>query len=77
MGAAGDQHQVGDAALHERLDGVADHRAIEDREQVLVGDPGEGMEPAAGAAGQDHSFQVTVNSRRAEPTPLGLGPIHP
>ena len=51
--AARHDHDLGDARLDERLDPVADHRPVADRQQVLVGDAGEGMKPAARAAGED------------------------
>ena len=41
VGAAGDDHDLVDPGLHERLDGVGDHRPVVDGEQVLVRDPRE------------------------------------
>ena len=51
----GNDHHLGDAGLDEGLDAVADHRAVPDRQQVFVGDACQGMEPAAGPAGEDHA----------------------
>ena len=56
--AAGDEHQLVDARLHERLDGVRDHRPVVDRQQVLVRDPGERMEARARAAREDDALHA-------------------
>ena len=55
MRAARHDHDLGDPGLDEGLDPVADHRPVTDRQQVLVGDPGQRMKPATGAAGEDHA----------------------
>jgi hypothetical protein len=47
VGAAGDQHQFREPGLHERLNGIRDHRAVVQRQQVLVRDARERGEPAA------------------------------
>src|SRR5438477_3926918 len=57
---AGDQHHLGHAALDQRLDRVADHRAVVEREQVLVGDAGERVQPAARAAGEDDALHARI-----------------
>ena len=54
--AAGDEHQLGDAALDERLDRVRDHRPVAERQQVLVRDPRERMKAGARAAGEDDAL---------------------
>ena len=53
MGPTGHDHDLGDPGLDEGLDPVADHGPVADRQQVLVGDPGEREQPAAGPAGED------------------------
>ena len=54
--APGDDEDVGDAGVDQGLDGIEDHRPIEDRQQVLVGDAGQRVEPAPGAACEDHAL---------------------
>src|SRR4029077_18244821 len=44
------------------LDRIADHRAVVDREQVLVGDQGERMQPAPGSARENDSFHCCRDS---------------
>ena len=56
VGAPGDQHDLGDPGVHQRLDAPVDHRPVVDRQQVLVGDPGERMEPRAGPTGEDDAL---------------------
>ncbi len=56
VGAARDDHHLGDARGHQRLDGVGHHRPVEDRQQVLVRDAGQGVEPAPGPPGEDDAF---------------------
>ena len=58
MRPAGDEHQLVDARLDERLDGVRDHRPVEERQQMLVRDPRERMEARAGAAGEDDALHA-------------------
>ena len=55
---AGDDHDVGDAGIDQRLDRVVDHRLVVDGQQVFVGDFGEGKEPAAGSAREDDAFHM-------------------
>ena len=54
--AARDEHQLVDARLHERLDRVRDHRPVVERQQVLVRDPRQRMQPRARAAGEDDAL---------------------
>lgn len=54
--AAGDDHDVAHARVHQRFDGIEHHRAIIDRQQMLVGDFRAGKQPAAEAAGQDDAL---------------------
>ena len=55
---AGDEHQLVDARLDERLDRVGDHRPVVERQQVLVRDPRQRMEPRARAAGEDDALHA-------------------
>ncbi len=60
---AGDQHQLVDPGVDERLDRKVDHRPVVNRQQMLVRDPRQRMEPGAGAAGQDdalHRGQMVI-----------------
>src|SRR6266566_2978615 len=54
---AGDEHQLGDARLDKGLDRVGHHRPVVDREQVLVRDQGQRVQPRARAAGEDHALE--------------------
>ena len=45
MRPAGDEHQLVDTGVDERLDREVDHRPIVNRQQVLVRDPRERVEP--------------------------------
>ena len=56
MGPTGDQHDLVHARAHQRFDCVVDHRAVVDRKQVLVGDPGQRMEAAASAPGEYYAL---------------------
>ena len=49
--APGDNQNVADARFHQRLDGIVDHRFVVNRQQVFVGDIGQGIEPASAATG--------------------------
>ena len=53
---AGDDEDVGDGGVHQRLNGIENHRLVVDRQQVLVGDAGQRVEARAGAAGEDDAF---------------------
>src|SRR5215211_6862791 len=64
MGPPGDHHQLGDPGRDEGLDGVGDHRPVVDRQQVLVGDAGQRVEPRAGPPGQDDAFHAPYLVRR-------------
>ena len=63
MAAARDDHDVGDACCEEGLQGIVDHGFVVDREQVLVGDFCEGVEPGASAACEDDAFHVLFTFR--------------
>ena len=56
MGAAGHQHDLVDSGIDERLYRPGDHRTVVDREQMLVGDAGQGVEARARTARQEHTF---------------------
>ena len=72
VGAAGDEHQLGDARVDERLDRVGDHRPVVDRQQVLVGDQRQRMQARTGAAGQDHALERALH----RPGCYELGLLH-
>ena len=52
----GDDQDVLDASQQERGQRVVDHRLVVDRQQLLGYRQGGGMEPGAGAAGEDEAF---------------------
>jgi hypothetical protein len=54
--ASGDDHDLVHSGADERLDRVLDHRPVVDRQQVLVGDARQGVEPRPRAAGEDDSL---------------------
>ena len=54
--AADDDHDLADAHPGERLDRVVDHRPVVDRQQVLVGDDRQRVEPRGRAAGEDDAL---------------------
>ena len=56
MRPAGDDHDLVDARAYERLDRVLDHRPVVDRQQVLVRDPRQRVEPRTGSAGEDDAL---------------------
>ena len=56
VGTPGDQHDLGDPCADQCLDGPLDHRPVVDRQQVLVGDPGQRVEPGARASGQQDAL---------------------
>ena len=53
-------HDLGNAGLHERLDGEGHHRPVVDRQQMLVGDAREGVQTRAATAREDDSLHVPV-----------------
>ena len=53
---ADDDHHLADPHPGERLDRVVDHRPVVDRQQVLVGDDRERIEPRGRAAGEDDAL---------------------
>ena len=54
----GDDEDVANACHHQRGERVVDHRLVVDGQQLLACDASEGMEPGAGAAGENDSFGV-------------------
>ena len=56
VGAAGHEHHLVDPGQDQRLDGVADHGPVVDGQQVLVGDPGERVQPGPAPPGQDDAL---------------------
>ena len=53
---SGDDQDVTDACQQQRGQRVVDHRLVVDRQQLLGDRQGGGMEPGAGAAGEDEAF---------------------
>ena len=75
VGAAGDHHDLVDPGRDQGLDGVGDHRPVVDRQEVLVGDAGEGVEPGPGPPCEDDAFHGRRDvSRRRAVTGAG-GPV--
>ena len=70
--SARDEHQLVDACLHERLDRVGDHRPVVQRQQVLVRDPRERMQPRARPACEDDALHARAMVFRSPP-PRGTG----
>ena len=68
--AAGDDQDVLDAGVHQRLDRVVDHRPVVDRQQMLVGDLGEREQAASRSSGQDDTFHRPLSY----PNAFGGGP---
>ena len=65
VGVAGVDHQLGHARVDERFDRIRDHRPVVDRQQVLVRDPRERIEPGALAARENdalHAADATASS---------------
>src|SRR5215218_5922277 len=63
VGAPGDDHQLGDAGRDQGLDGVGDHRPVVDRQQVLVGDQRQRVQPGARTPRQDDPFHAPYLGR--------------
>ena len=59
MRPTGDEHDLADSRADKRLDRVADHRAVVDGEQVLVGDACQRVQAAPGAAGKNYTPHAT------------------
>ena len=55
---ADDDHDLADAHARQRLERVVDHRPVIDRQEVLVGDDGQGKEPGRRSAGEDDAFHA-------------------
>ena len=56
MGPPGDEHDLVDAARHHGLDRPGDHRAVVNRQEVFVRDPGQGMQARARSPRQDDAL---------------------
>ena len=54
--AADDDHDLADAHPGQRLDRVVDHRPVVDRQQMLVGDDRQRVEPRRGPAGENDAL---------------------
>ena len=60
----GDNEDVPDPGQHEHRQGIIDHGLVVDRDQLLADDPGQGVEPGAGTAGQDDAFHKNSSCAR-------------
>ena len=67
VAAAGDDQDVLDPGVHQRLDGIVDHRLVIDRQQMLVGDFGEREQTASRTSGQHDTFH-RLSSYQRRPT---------
>ena len=56
VGPAGDEHDLVDAARYHGLNRPGDHRAVVNREEVFVRDPGQGVQARASPPGEDDAF---------------------
>ena len=54
----GHEQQIAHARVVEEVDRPLDHGPVPDREQVLVRDPGERIQPRSGPARQDNPFHL-------------------
>ena len=64
---AGDDHDIPDAGIHQRLNGVVNHGPVVDRQQVFVGDFGQRKQPAPRPAREHdalHNLHHTIRVRR-------------
>src|SRR5712692_7887445 len=59
--AARYQEDVGNSRIHERLDGIVNHRFVVDGEQVFIRHLGKWMETAARPASQYHAFHRLIS----------------
>ena len=57
---AGDDHDVLNSRVHQRLDRVINHRTVIDRQQVFVGDLGEREQSAACSSGENDTFHKQI-----------------
>ena len=62
MRPSGDEHQLADPGVDQRLDRVRDHRPVVQRQQMLVRYPGQRVKPRAGAAGEDDVLHAAATS---------------
>ena len=52
----GDEENLADAGEHQHRQRIIDHRLVVDRHELLAHGDGQGIEPGAGAAGEDDAF---------------------
>src|SRR5881397_1272199 len=72
-----DEHEHEQPRADQDLDRVADHRPVVDRQQVLVGDAREWVQPASGPAGQDDALhRADYRSADGRPTSDAEHPSH-
>src|SRR5262249_24225094 len=74
-GRAGDQEDVLDPDVDERLDRVIDHRPVVNRQEMLVGDLGQGMKAGPETAREDDALHgaLKLTRRRAQANESGGG----
>ena len=60
---AGHHDELADAGQHERRQRVVDQRLVVDRQKLLVRRQRERIEPAAGAAGEDHTLACRLGDQ--------------
>src|SRR5579859_795692 len=65
---AGDDNDVANARVHQRLDGVKDHRPVINGKQMFVGDARKGIKPRALTAGEHNTFHRRVSPGRKSRT---------
>ncbi len=65
IAASGDNQNVPDARVDERLDRKIDHRTVVDRQQVFIGDLGEWEQATPGSAGEDDTLHAVSSYLRA------------
>ena len=55
---AGDEKNLLNPRIDQRLNGIVNHRPVVDRQEVLIGDAGERIQSAAGASRKDYAFHM-------------------
>jgi hypothetical protein len=63
--AARDHQDVVNAGVHQRLNGVINHRPVVNGQQMLVRDFGQRKEPATRAAGEYNAFHKPLSYQRS------------
>ena len=74
---AHDDHRLLHAHLRERVEGVVDHRAVVDWQQVLVRHEREGEQPRPAPAREHYTLQRHGGQDKRRVRPDALGPTPP